>query len=166
MTLNFDNESSTDLHFEPEELAEQVIEASLEVLNCPFEAEVNLLLTTAQEVHELNKRFRGIDRTTDVLSFPMLEFEAEGNFSFLNDESDADSFNPLTGELLLGDIVINSEQVIRQAEEYGHSVRREYAFLITHSMLHLTGYDHMEEDEALRMREKQREILEKLEILR
>lgn len=167
MTLNFDNESQTDLDLDLEQLAAQVIEAALDQLGCPFEAEVNLLVTTQEEVHELNKRFRGIDRTTDVLSFPMLDFEEEGNFDFLEEEETAaDCFNPMTGELLLGDIVINAQRVIEQAQEYGHSVRREYAFLITHSILHLTGFDHMEEEEALRMQQRQREILDQLAITR
>ena len=75
-------------------------------------------------------------------------------------------FNPETGELMLGDIVISKEKVIAQAEEYGHSTQREYAFLIAHSMLHLFGYDHMEEDERAVMEQKQKEILEQLQILR
>ena len=74
--------------------------------------------------------------------------------------------DPETGELLLGDIVISKEKVIAQAEEYGHSVKREYAFLIAHSVLHLSGYDHMEEEERLVMEERQREIMEKVQILR
>ena len=81
-------------------------------------------------------------------------------------EDCAEAFDPESGELVLGDIVISKEKVLAQAEEYGHSPRREYAFLIAHSVLHLCGYDHMEEEERLVMEQKQREILEKLEILR
>ena len=77
-----------------------------------------------------------------------------------------DCFHPETGELLLGDIVISAEKVLEQAAEYGHSVKREYAFLIAHSMLHLSGYDHMEPEEAAVMEQKQREILETLGITR
>ena len=77
-----------------------------------------------------------------------------------------DCFDPETGELLLGDIVISKEKVIAQAEEYGHSVKREYAFLIAHSVLHLSGYDHMEEEERIEMETLQREILNELNILR
>ena len=77
-----------------------------------------------------------------------------------------DAFHPESGELMLGDIVISKEKVISQAEEYGHSIEREYAFLIAHSMLHLFGYDHMEDDERMIMEEKQEEILERLHILR
>ena len=112
----------------------------------------------------MNRQFRGIDRPTDVLSFPMVDYEEPGKFDFL--EEAMEYFNPETGELMLGDIVISKEKVIAQAEEYGHSTQREYAFLIAHSMLHLFGYDHMEEDERAVMEQKQKEILEQLQILR
>ena len=116
------------------------------------------------EIHEMNRDFREIDRATDVLSFPMLEYEKPGDFSHF--ESSQDCFDPETGELLLGDIVISKEKVLAQAEEYGHSAKREYAFLIAHSVLHLSGYDHMEDDERIEMENLQREILNKLNILR
>ena len=120
--------------------------------------------TQNDEIHEMNRDFRNIDRATDVLSFPMLEYETPGDFSHF--ESEEDCFDPETGELLLGDIVISKEKVIAQAEEYGHSVKREYAFLIAHSVLHLSGYDHMEEEERIEMETLQREILNELNILR
>ena len=94
----------------------------------------------------------------------MIEYESPADFSSL--EEDDSNFDPETGELILGNIVISKEKVLAQAEEYGHSVKREFAFLIAHSMLHLLGYDHMEEDERLVMEEKQRSILENLGIER
>ena len=112
----------------------------------------------------MNREHRHIDRATDVLSFPMLEYETPGDLSGI--EESADAFDPETGELMLGDIVISKDRVIAQAEEYGHSVRREYAFLIAHSMLHLLGYDHMEEEERRLMEDRQRKIMEKAGILR
>ena len=81
-------------------------------------------------------------------------------------QEEAEAFNPESGELMLGDIVISKEKVLAQAEAYGHSPKREFAFLIAHSMLHLFGYDHMEEEERLVMEERQREIMEKVQILR
>jgi probable rRNA maturation factor len=116
------------------------------------------------EIQEMNQNFRQIDRATDVLSFPMVDYEEAGNFDFLEDVMDA--FHPESGELMLGDIVISKEKVISQAVEYGHSVEREYAFLIAHSMLHLFGYDHMEDQERIVMEAKQKEIMEQLQILR
>jgi len=164
MTLFFEEEGDLKLSLECETLAKKVIDAAIDYVDCPYESEVNLLLTMNEEIHEMNKNFREIDRATDVLSFPMVDYEEAGNFEFLEDA--AEYFNPETGELMLGDIVISKEKVISQAEEYGHSVEREYAFLIAHSMLHLFGYDHMEEAERIVMEEKQKEILEQLQILR
>lgn len=164
MTLLFEEEGSLKLPLECEALAGKVIEAAIDYVDCPYEAEVNLLLTMNDEIHEMNRNFREIDHATDVLSFPMVDYEEAGNFKFLEDAMEY--FNPETGELMLGDIVISKEKVVSQAEEYGHSVEREYAFLIAHSMLHLFGYDHMEEEERIVMEEKQKEILEQLQILR
>lgn len=164
MRIYFEEEGDLSLSLEAEKLAQEVAEAALDLLGCPYEAQVNLLLTTNEDIHKLNLKFRGIDRATDVLSFPMNDYEIPGDFSWLEDRDDA--FDPESGELLLGDIVISKEKVLSQAEEYGHSAKREFAFLIVHSVLHLCGYDHMEEEERLLMEEKQREILEKLKILR
>ncbi len=164
MTLFFEEEGELKLDLPCIELAEKVINAALDYVNCPYEAEVNLLLTMNDEIQEMNRNFRSIDRSTDVLSFPMIDYKEAGNFDFLEDVMDA--FHPESGELMLGDIVISKEKVIAQAEEYGHSIEREYAFLIAHSMLHLFGYDHMEEDERIIMEQKQKEILKNLQILR
>ena len=165
MSLFIEEEGGTALPFDVEETARLVVEAALELENCPYEAEVNLLLTTDNEIHRMNMEFRQIDRPTDVLSFPMIEYETPGDFSGIREESD-DLFDPESGELLLGDIVISKDKVMFQAEQYGHSPRREYAFLIAHSMLHLFGYDHMEDDERRIMEERQRRIMEKVHILR
>ena len=164
MTLIFEEEGDLALPLECEALANEVIEAALDYVDCPFEAEVNLLLTMNDEIQEMNRNFRQINRPTDVLSFPMVDYEVAGDFDFL-EEAD-EYFHPESGELMLGDIVISKEKVIAQAEEYGHSIKREYAFLIAHSMLHLFGYDHMEEEERIEMEAKQKEILEQLQILR
>ncbi len=164
MTLNFEEEGSIKLPLECEALAQKVVQAALDFTGCPYEAEVNLLLTTNEEIRRMNREFRQTDRATDVLSFPMVDYMEAGKFDFLEDRMDC--FHPETGELLLGDIVVSKEKVLSQAEEYGHSPEREFAFLLTHSVLHLTGYDHMEEEERLRMEQMQREILEKLDILR
>lgn len=164
MTLYFEEEGELKLDLPCEELARTVIEAALDYEECPYEAEVNLLLTTNEEIQKMNAEFREIDRATDVLSFPMVDYEEPGEFEFL--EGADEYFHPETGELMLGDIVISKEKVLSQSEEYGHSPRREYAFLIAHSMLHLMGYDHMEEEERLCMEAKQRDILDRLNILR
>ena len=170
MTLNYENDSETDLEErlgDARKLAQRVVEGCLMVLHCPYEAEVNVSIMDSGEVRQLNQQFRSIDQTTDVLSFPMVQYEKEGDFSILErDGNDGDNFNPETGELLLGDIVLNAEKVISQAEEYGHSVKRELAFLVAHSMFHLFGYDHMTETEAREMESEQESVLTKLGITR
>ena len=157
MTLIFEEEGELTLPLECEELAEKVINAALDYVGCPYEAEVNLLLTMNDQIQEMNANFREIDRATDVLSFPMVDYEVPGEFDFLEERDEY--FHPESGELLLGDIVISKEKVISQAEEYGHSIEREYAFLIAHSMLHLFGYDHMEEADEEEMFKLQEELL-------
>lgn len=142
------------------ELIKSVCDTALSYEGCDFDAQISFTLTNADTVHKLNAEHRGLDRTTDVLSFPMLEFDENGEA----DASDAEYDGDL---LILGDIVINAERVISQAEAYGHSITRELAFLTAHSMLHLLGYDHelSEEDDAV-MRKKQDEILNILNITR
>ena len=100
-----------------------------------------------------------------MLSFPNVDYERPADFSGVEERVE-DYFDPESGELLLGDIVISIEKVYEQAKEYGHSQLREYAFLIAHSMLHLLGYDHMEQKEALVMEQKQEELLNRLGITR
>ena len=165
MSLYIETEGEISFSFDVEEVARLVVDAALDIVRCPYESEIDLLVTHDEEIHEMNREHRGIDRPTDVLSFPMLEFAIPGDFSGIDEEAE-DIFNPESGELMLGDIVISADRVLAQADEYGHSPRREYAFLIAHSILHLCGYDHMEEDERAVMEEKQREIMEKINILR
>ncbi len=165
MSLYIETEGNIDFPFDAREIAETVVTAALEYIQCPYEAEVGLLITQDEEIRKMNREHRGTDRATDVLSFPMMEFERPGDFTGIDEEM-PDVFEPGTGELMLGDIVISADKVMAQAGEYGHSPMREYAFLIAHSMLHLCGYDHMEEDERKVMEQKQREIMEKINILR
>ena len=155
MSFFLEEEVKADFDFDYKDLAKQVVKGCLEYAGFPFEAEVNLTLTDNQGIWEINKSHRDIDRPTDVLSFPMLEYDRPGDFSFIDEEDDF-FFNPDSGDVMLGDIVISVDKVREQAKAYGHSEKREFAFLITHSMLHLFGYDHMEAEEASVMEEKQR----------
>lgn len=165
MTFCVENETEKELPFDVEEVAGKVIEGVLEQEGCPYETIVDVLLTDDAAICAMNGTFRGIDRPTDVLSFPNVAYAAPADFSGIEDDIE-DHFDPESGELCLGDIVISIDRVFAQAEEYGHSVMREYAFLIAHSMLHLLGYDHMEADEAAVMEQKQEEVLERLGITR
>lgn len=164
MTLNIEMEYDSPLEFDYEEIADKVALAALDYERCPYEAEINLVLTGNEEIQRTNREFREIDRVTDVLSFPMLEYETPADFSYA--ENDESCFNPDTGELMLGDIMICIPRMQEQAEGYGHGQVREFAFLIAHSMLHLMGYDHMTPEEASVMEKKQEEILEELGITR
>ena len=164
MTLNFDAEVDIKLDFDYEDIFAKVACAALSYTDCPYEVCVNLLLTDDDNIREINCENRDIDSSTDVLSFPMNEFPCEGDFSAIEDDPIA--FDASSGELILGDIVLSQDHILQQAKEYGHSVLREYAFLIVHSMLHLQGYDHIEDDDRVKMEAAQKEIMETLNILR
>lgn len=153
------------LYFDYEKTASDVVLRVLSNDGCPYDAEVNILFTGEEEIREINAEARGIDRATDVLSFPMHEYDTPGNFDDISPDS-FDDFDPESGNLLLGDIVLCIPRVKSQAEEYGHSTLREFAFLIAHSALHLIGYDHMEPEEEQYMQKKQKEALDGLGITR
>ena len=165
MIFYVENETGESFSFDIEETARAVCERVLESENCPYDVIVNLLLTDKEGIRELNRQYRDIDQETDVLSFPNLDFSEAGIFEFPH-ERKADYFDPDTGKLMLGDICISVDRMRGQASEYGHSLRREFAFLIAHSMFHLCGYDHIEEAEAHIMEQKQEEILAALGITR
>ncbi|MEG1292298.1 MAG: rRNA maturation RNase YbeY [Lachnospiraceae bacterium] len=164
MTVTVETEEIPEFDFPYETVAKEVVEAAIEIEEFPYEAEVTILLVSTLEIQEINREHRKIDRPTDVLSFPMINYEIPGEFSSI--DQDEDNFNPDTGEALLGDVILCIDKVKEQAERFGHSQKREFAFLILHSMLHLFGYDHMTEEEAIVMEEKQRNILNQIGILR
>ena len=124
----------------------------------PYECEISVTIVDDERIHEINKEFREIDRSTDVLSFPLNEFEKAADWQ--NFDEDKASFNYDTGELMLGDIILSAEHIIKQANEYGHTRKRELAFLVIHSILHLLGYDHMTKEDEEKMFSKQRQILD------
>lgn len=137
-----------------------VVRDVLEYENCDFDAEVSVTLTDNDSIREINSKHRNIDKPTDVLSFPMLEFDEDGNA--IDSEFDMDD-----EMVLLGDIVISMERAAQQANEYGHSIIREIAFLTAHSMFHLLGYDHVDDPEGDKsMCQKQEDVLNRLGIVR
>lgn len=144
-----------------EPLLRRVISAALEAEGMDLPCEINVLLTDDEGIHQINLEQREVDRPTDVLSFPMFEF-APGEPP--TDDADAD---PETGLTPLGDMVISLERARAQGEEYGHGTEREVAYLAVHSVLHLLGYDHMDEGAQKRqMREREEAILNRLGITR
>lgn len=165
MTFYVESETDRELPFDVEEVTGKVAAEALDYEQCPYEVSLNVLLTNNEGICELNRQHRGIDHPTDVLSFPNVDYDRPADFSVVGDNIE-DYFDPENGELCLGDIVISVDKVYEQSAEYGHSVKREYAFLIAHSMLHLLGYDHMEPQDAQVMEQKQEEILDRLGITR
>lgn len=165
MTIHLEYERAKQLDFDYKVLIENVVLECLDFEKCPYETEISILLTDDNEIKKINKELIGENKPTDVLSFPAIEYKLAGDFSDL-EELSVEYFNPDTGELILGDIVISVDRAIEQAEEYGHSISREIAFLTAHSMFHLMGYDHIKDEERQVMEEKQQEVLRRLGILR
>lgn len=145
---------------------EHTIEFALkeEEVNIPFE--ISLLFVDNDEIREINNETRNIDKETDVLSFPMLDYPKDKVFKDVYKNYEFDETYMDGEELVLGDIVLSLEKALEQSKEYNHSFKREASYLVVHSVLHLLGYDHMEEDEKKVMRKREEEILGELDIKR
>ncbi|HOE56600.1 MAG TPA: rRNA maturation RNase YbeY [Bacillota bacterium] len=143
-----------------EALVEQVIKKVLDYEGCEEEYEVSISFVDDEEMRSLNMKYRGIDKETDVLSFPMAEFFEPGI-----EEGDEDS-EYVEEEVVLGDIVISMKRVLEQSKEYGHSFNRELAFLLVHGMMHLLGYNHENEAAEGEMFDIQEEILKEMNLTR
>lgn len=131
-----------------------------------LEYQISLLFVDNEEIREINNETRNIDKETDVLSFPMLDFEDKKVYKemYLNFEFD-ETFKD-GNELILGDMVLSLEKALEQSKDYGHSFEREVSYLVVHSILHLLGYDHMVDEDKKKMRAREEEILNKLSITR
>ncbi|WP_409228584.1 rRNA maturation RNase YbeY [Gudongella sp. SC589] len=148
MEVLFDNrQNKIRLGKSTEELLEKVIETTLMMEGMSLDYEISVSFVTNEEIRDLNNQFRNIDKETDVLSFPF------------DDEFE-------TGVRILGDIVLSVERAMEQAEDFGHSVERELAYLTAHSTLHLIGYDHMTDDDKSTMRQKEKAIMKELQIFK
>ena len=167
VTLNIERENTANLEFDMAGTAQAVCEQVLIMEECPVDTEISITYVGDETIREINLDARGIDAATDVLSFPNLEFDMTSSGRWAQAMCSAwDCMDPETGNLFLGDIVLNLDRVRLQAREYGHSERREFAFLIAHSMLHLCGYDHMNPEEETEMFRRQEEALAALGITR
>ncbi len=158
MSVYIENELDYELPIRYREIVNEIISAAMDYVSCPYECEINVIFTDNEGIRTINKEFRNIDAPTDVLSFPLIEYETAADFNIVENDS-VDNFNQDSGELMLGDIILNVDRIKSQADEFNHSISRELAFLTAHSMLHLFGYDHIDDDERIIMEEKQEEIL-------
>lgn len=139
-------------------LLRRVIPAALDAEGVDMPCEVDVLFTDDEGIHAINLEQRGVDRPTDVLSFPMFDLQP-------GEHPGAEDADPGSGLVPLGDMVISLERAVAQGEEYGHGVEREAAYLAVHSVLHLLGYDHMDEGPMkAQMREREEAILGELGI--
>lgn len=158
MAIYIENKAKTPFHFHYRVVLTSVVQKVMREKDIPEELDVNILIVSPEEIRGINRDTRGVDAVTDVLSFPYFEYDTPGVFDReIQEWADED---------ILGDIVICGEKALMQAEEYGHSPKRELAFLTVHSMLHLLGYDHMEAADAQLMEAEQKRIMEEAGILR
>ena len=163
MTFYIDDQSENDLNIDYEALMNKVLNVIIDLENCPYEIEVNLLLTDNAGIRNYNLEYRNIDKETDVLSFPSIGQMAPIDFEILNKGlNKSENFNLDTEELILGDIIISNEKIIEQANSYDNTVEYEFTFMLIHSFLHLFGYDHIEVNDRMIMEAKQKEVLAKL----
>lgn len=165
MTFYVENEANREFPFSVQEVFEKVAKEVLNAERCPYEACINLLLTDNAGIRRYNSEYRGIDKETDVLSFPNVDYKTAGDFAVV-EEQEADCFDLSSGELMLGDIIVSVEKIEEQSQEYRHGELREFAFLVAHSMYHLCGYDHVSEEDASVMERKQEMVLDRLGIYR
>ena len=165
MSFYIENDTETEFLFSLEEIVERIVEEILTSEACPYETHVNILLTDNEGIRRYNREYREIDRPTDVLSFPNIAFTQPADFS-AEEQDRISCFDPESGALMLGDIIVSVDKIKEQADAYGHSQKREFAFLVAHSMLHLCGYDHMEPDESAVMKKKQITALQNIGITR
>ena len=157
MKIYFDN-----VGFFTKPFIKRVLERALKHLNQPSELlEMSLSIVSPEQIQELNKSFREVDKVTDVLSFPTCDNPTRGAITVV-----CEDVNPETDLVNIGDIVICLERAKEQAKEYGHSLKRELAFLSLHGLLHLLGYDHVEEEDEKQMIALQKEILDQAGITR
>lgn len=154
-------ESELDAPFPYEEFLRQCITKALELEHVTLPCEINVLITDNEGIHRINLEQRQVDAPTDVLSFPMFDLTAG------QPPVDAHLLDPATHRLPLGDMVISLERATAQAEEFGHSIQRELGYLAVHSVLHLLGYDHMDEGQQKRqMRAREEAIMNEMGVPR
>ncbi|QUH31727.1 rRNA maturation RNase YbeY [Vallitalea guaymasensis] len=165
LSIIINNDTEQNFSKEYADIINKVIAVSLDQEKCPYEIEVSVTITNNEEIRKINREHRDMDKPTDVLSFPLIDFTKPSEFDDIDEDND-EWFDLDTGELMLGDIIISLERAYEQAKEYGHSIEREIGFLTAHSMLHLMGYDHIINEEEQVMNAKQQQILNEVGLKR
>ncbi len=163
MTIYVEDRGEYEFDFSIDKQVKLLADFTADYVKCPYDLEISMTMVTKDEIHRINKEHRNIDRPTDVLSFPMMVYDHPADFDGIAFVTSM-VLNPETEELMLGDIVLCSQVVYEQAKEYGHSALREFSFLVVHSLLHLFGYDHIQEEDRLQMEHIQKDLLSKLHI--
>ncbi len=159
MILTDDRQSNICIENNLVETIERVVDFALKIENMQEDYEVSIIFVDNQNIKKLNNDFRHIDKETDVLSFPMLEYPEGKVYKEVYKTIHLDDSFYDEGKLILGDIALSLEKALEQSKEYGHSFEREVTYLTVHSILHLLGYDHMEESDKVIMRNREEEIL-------
>lgn len=149
-----------------EELLKTIIDFAVKEEKVKYKYQISVVLVDNEEIRTINREHRKIDKVTDVLSFPMLDYPEGRVFKDVYEETEFDSSMLDGEELVLGDIVLSLEKAEEQSKEYEHSFRREILYLVIHSVLHLLGYDHMNEEDKVKMREREEYILSKFSLNR
>ena len=170
LKLNIDYDKKLDkvFGFNVENITKKVLSEAMNVEKVPFDISINLSIVSDKKIKTINKSERNIDKVTDVLSFPVVDYKKPATYDvfFKNKKISIDYLDLDTNTVFLGDIVINKNRVLSQSKLYNHSIKREYAFLLTHSFLHLVGFDHMKKNDEEKMCMEQEKILTKLKISR
>lgn len=165
--VDYINDNNYSFDFDIEESFNLIAKYILEKHNFPEDAYLSVSIVDNDIIKELNSANRNIDSVTDVLSFPNMPMEKKADFDILNDSIiKAECYEYDTDSINIGDVVICYDRALEQANEYGHSVKREFCFLFAHSILHLIGFDHIDDNERMRMEEEQKVILDDLNITR
>ena len=168
LNITYDEKLDKVFGFNVENVTKKVLNKCNEVEKVPFDTSINVSIVNDSKIKKINKEERNIDKVTDVLSFPILDLKKTKDYKkfYKNKKLNIEFLDLDTNTVLLGDVVINKNKVLSQSKLYNHSIKREYAFLLTHSFLHLVGYDHMKKNDEEKMCKEQEKILNNLKINR
>ena len=168
LNIDYDKKLDKAFGFNVENITKRVLTEAMLTEKVPFDISINVSIVADKKIKNINEQERNIDKVTDVLSFPVVDMKKPTTYNvfYKNKKLDIDYIDLDTNTVFMGDIVINKNRVLSQSKLYNHSIKREYAFLLTHSFLHLVGFDHMKKNDEEKMCKEQEKILTKLKISR